>query len=363
MFMKYHCGMLERSYTVLGMMSGTSCDGLDMALTRIFCEHGKWHFEILAAETIPYQTNQQSILKSLTEVSAAELMKLHAEWGSYFGGCAREFMNQHSKQAVDFIASHGHTVFHQPDRHWTFQMGSGAALAVAAQCPVVCDFRTTDVSYGGQGAPLVPIGDRLFFPDYDFCLNLGGFANISYELNKERLAFDVCPLNLPLNKLATRLDVEFDEDGRFARQGVVNEELLKRLNALAYYQVSPPKSLGIEWLNSQFYSIVKEYNIPVVDLLATVTEHCAMQISKCVAGWSGKVLVTGGGAFNQFLLERVKFHASNMEWVVPSADLVNFKEALIFALLGVLRWELQINALDTVTGASQSSTGGAVYYY
>jgi anhydro-N-acetylmuramic acid kinase len=332
-------------------------------LTRIFFEDGQWRFTILASETVEYTQQEKNVLRSLIDLSAMDLIRMNSEWGKYFGERALAFMEQNREFKLDFIASHGHTVYHQPQQGWTFQMGSGAAIAVAAQCPVVCDFRSTDVAYGGQGAPLVPIGDRLFFSEYDFCLNLGGFANISYELNKERLAFDICPLNLPLNKLASRLDLEFDKDGEMARQGTVHAELLHRLNNIAYYHLTPPKSLGVEWLQSEFYAVLKEYNIPVVDLLATITEHCAIQISKCVEGWLGKVLVTGGGAFNHFLLERVRFYAPSMEWIVPSRDLVNFKEALIFALLGVLRWELRTNALDTVTGARQSSTGGAIYFY
>ena len=355
--------MSERFYTVLGMMSGTSCDGLDLALVRIGRVEGKWVFEWLATDTIEYTHVQRDELRSIRDVSSIELLKSHYDWGSYMGEQAKSFLKSHSSIPVDFIASHGHTVFHQPQSGWTFQMGAGSAIAAMAQLPVVCDFRSTDVCYGGQGAPLVPIGDQILFNEYDFCLNLGGFANISYELNKQRLAFDICPLYIVLNQLAQRLGQPFDSNGDWARKGEVNAPLLASLNRLEYYLDSPPKSLGAEWYHEQFLSVLRGCQIPVVDMLATVTEHCAEQIALAMAGWSGKVLVTGGGAWNGFLLERVKSHAPLMDCQVPDAGLVNFKEALIFALLGVLRWELKVNALSSVTGASVNSTGGCIYYY
>jgi len=355
--------MSERVYTVLGMMSGTSCDGLDLALVQLSRREGNWSFEIMGAETIEYSPSQRDELNRIRDLSAAELLRAHYHWGKFMGEMSRQFLKRHPLTAVDFIASHGHTVFHQPQQGWTFQMGCGSAIAAAAQLPVVCDFRSTDVCYGGQGAPLVPIGDQLLFEQYDFCLNLGGFANISYELNKQRLAFDICPLNIVLNQLANRLDAPFDRDGEWARKGEVHAELLSHLNGLHYYRESPPKSLGAEWYNEHFLGVMRLYNIPVVDLLATATEHCAQQIVLAMSGWSGKVLVTGGGAWNGYLLERLKTHAPTMDWQVPEARLVNFKEALIFALLGVLRWELNVNSLGSVTGASVNSTGGCVYYY
>ncbi len=355
--------MSNSTYTVLGLMSGTSCDGLDMVLTRIFHSDKGWEYEWIDAYTVPYEKEQQLFLKNIKQLGAEDLLKAHFEWGAYFGECAKKFLTKHPGTRVDFIASHGHTVYHQPNHGWTFQMGAASSLAVSAQCPVVADFRTTDVANGGQGAPLVPIGDRLFFAEFDFCLNLGGFANISYELNNERFAFDICPLNLPMNLLATRLGVDFDANGDFAKQGSVNIELLSQLNALEYYQMTPPKSLGAEWYEKDYINVLKQHTIPVVDILSTVVEHAALQIAKCTVGWSGKVLVTGGGAWNEFLLSRIREHAPQMEWVIPDADLVNFKEALIFALLGVLRWEQKANALASVTGANLNSIGGGVYYF
>jgi anhydro-N-acetylmuramic acid kinase len=360
---KYHCGMMGRDYHVIGLMSGTSCDGLDLAYCRIKWEGMHWSYEIIEAETLTYSEGQKKVLHDLTQMSAVSLIAEDRRWGTWMGEQVAFWIKNHPQSQVDFIASHGHTVFHQPDNGFTFQMGSPAHLAVAAQLPVIGDFRSTDVAYGGQGAPLVPIGDQLLFGEYAFCLNLGGFANISYEIAGERLAFDICPLNLPLNLLANRLGMEWDANGEHARMGNCHPELLKELNAITYYQEPPPKSLGKEWMEETYIPILKKYAIPVIDLMATVTEHAAIQIAQCVLGWTGSVLVTGGGAYHLFLLERLRHHAPHMEWVVPESKLVNFKEALIFALLGVLRWEMQVNALSSVTGAARSSTGGGVFYY
>ncbi len=360
---KYHCAMMARDYHVIGLMSGTSCDGLDLAYCHFRWMGDHWAFEILEAETIKYSEGQRKELQDLDQLPAMQLIATDRNWGTWMGEQVALWMKEHRECKVDFIASHGHTVFHQPQLGYTYQMGSPANLAVAAQLPVLGDFRSTDVAYGGQGAPLVPIGDALLFKDYAFCLNLGGFANISYEINGERLAFDVCPLNLPLNVLANRLGFQFDEDGKNARLGQINIELLNALNALPFYQEPPPKSLGREWLESEFIPILKQYAIPVVDMMATVVEHEAEQIAKVVKGWTGTVLVTGGGAYHGLLLDRLNVMAPDMDWVVPDSKLVNFKEALIFAFLGVLRWEMQVNALHSVTGAERSSTGGGLYYY
>jgi anhydro-N-acetylmuramic acid kinase len=355
--------MLGREYHVIGLMSGTSCDGLDLAYCRFHWLGNRWDFEILDAETIVYSEGQRKELQELDQLPAMKLIAADRHWGSWMGEQVAIWMKDHPNCPVDFVASHGHTVFHQPQMGFTYQLGSPANLAVAAQLPVLGDFRSTDVAYGGQGAPLVPIGDALLFKEFAFCLNLGGFANISYEINEERLAFDVCPLNLPLNILANRLGFDWDEDGKNARLGTVNTDLLTALNALSYYNEPPPKSLGREWLDAEFIPILKQFAIPVVDMLATVVEHEAMQIAKVVNGWTGAVLVTGGGAYHGLLMERLKAMAPDVEWHIPESKLIQFKEALIFAFLGVLRWELQANALHSVTGAARSSTGGGLFYY
>lgn len=355
--------MLGRDYHVIGLMSGTSCDGLDLAYCRFRWVQDHWDFQIISAETIAYSEGQRKELQELDEQSAPKLIALDRSWGTWMGEQVAWWCKKNPTAQVDFVASHGHTVFHQPHLGFTYQLGSPANLAVAAQLPVIGDFRSTDVAYGGQGAPLVPIGDALLFQQFAFCLNLGGIANISYEINGERLAFDICPLNLPLNLLSQRLGSLYDAGGEQARLGTVNSELLAALNALSYYQDPPPKSLGKEWLESVFIPILKQYAIPVVDMMATVVEHEAMQIAAVVNGWTGAILVTGGGTYHGLLIERLKALAPDMQWHIPDDDLIQFKEALIFAFLGVLRWEMQVNALPSVTGAEKASTGGGVYYY
>lgn len=354
--------MNKRDYVVLGLMSGTSCDGLDMMLCRIFFDH-QWNYEILEFETSPYDSNEVDALKNITNLNAVELMQAHAHWGNVFGEKAKSFLNRFPNVSVDFVSSHGHTVFHQPHNGFTFQMGLGANIAVATRLPVVCDFRTTDVAWGGQGAPLVPIGDALFFGQYDFCINLGGFVNISYAINKERYAFDVCPLNIVLNEFARQLGGAYDEGGNWARSAQVHDVCLQALNALDYYQQPPPKSLGVEWVKENIYPIIERYQLSPNDAMATITEHAAIQLSNALNGWVGQSLLTGGGVFNAYFIDRLKAHTSDMELVIPENKLVHGKEALIFALLGVLRWENNYNALRSVTGAASSSTGGAIYCY
>ena len=354
--------MNKRDYVVLGLMSGTSCDGLDLMLCRIFFDH-QWKYEILAFETSSYHSDEVDALKNVTHLTAADLMRAHAHWGNVFGQKAKTFLGRFPNVSVDFIASHGHTVFHQPHAGFTFQMGLGANIAVATQLPVVCDFRSTDVAWGGQGAPLVPIGDALFFGQYDFCINLGGFVNISYAINKERYAFDVCPLNIVLNQFARQLGGEYDDGGNWARAAQIHHDCLRALNALDYYQQPPPKSLGVEWVRDNIYPIIDHFQLSANNAMATVTEHAAIQLANALKGWVGHALLTGGGVLNTYYIERVNAHLNGMKLVIPEEKLIHGKEALIFALLGVLRWENNFNALQSVTGAKNSSTGGAIYYY
>lgn len=355
--------MTKRDYHVLGLMSGTSCDGLDLAYCRFRWLSNHWVFDIIDAKTIGYSDEQRKELQDLSESPAMKLIEADRRWGTWMGEQVAAWAKEHPDCPIDFVASHGHTVFHQPQLGFSFQIGLPANLAVAAQLPVIGDFRSTDIAYGGQGAPLVPVGDAMLFFEYAFCLNLGGFANISYEINGERLAFDVCPLNLPLNLLANRLGFEFDENGRNARLGQVNQDLLSKLNDLSYYQEPPPKSLGKEWLEAEFIPVLKLFPIPVVDMLATVVEHAAIQIARIVNGWRGTVLVTGGGAYHGLLIERLRAMSGDIDWVIPDDKLIQFKEAMVFAFLGVLRWEMQVNALHSSTGAMRSSTGGGLFYY
>ena len=247
-------------------------------------------------------------------------------------------------------------------RESPFRSGRVPAIAAETGLPVICDFRSLDVAFGGQGAPLVPAGDRHLFPEYDYCLNLGGIANISCEENGERFAFDICPANMVLNNIASHLNIPYDPFGSLARRGKINRKLFRELGRLDYYQRRPPKSLGKEWVMSDFLPLLEQAHISYEDKLRTVTEHIAHQISVILKpDPEKKMLVTGGGAFNIFLVEKIR-EKCRTEIVVPGDDIVNFKEALVFAFLGVLRWWNEVNCLKSCTGASQDTCGGAVYH-
>lgn len=340
------------------MMSGTSLDGLDIALCT-FRNNGSWEFTIDAAATIPYSVEWLDRLRRLPSLQGEEFLAEHVAFGTFLGEEAKRFLDASGYRA-DFIASHGHTVFHQPHRGFTFQAGAGPALATAAGLPVVYDFRSADVALGGQGAPLVPVGDRLLFPAYDYCLNLGGIANISFEEKGMRKAFDVCPCNLVLNELAVRAGMPYDDQGRLAASGRVDTELLARLEALPYYEVSGPRSLGREDIERDFLPLLHAA-LPLADVMATCVEHIAQRISAAVdVQVSGKkMLVTGGGAWNTALVKRIA-EKSGAHVDTAGADLIDFKEALVFAFLGVLRWQGSINVLQSVTGASRDHCAGSI---
>ncbi|WP_303918452.1 anhydro-N-acetylmuramic acid kinase [Draconibacterium sediminis] len=342
----------------IGMMSGTSVDGLDIAAVEFTEHNNKWTFKLQEAETISYTPEWKKRLETAHTLSGTELTKLNAEYGIFLGEQANKFINK-TKFAADLIASHGHTVFHQPENGFTLQIGSGAHLATKSNCLTICDFRTGDVVLGGQGAPLVPIGDSLLFSEYDYCLNLGGFANISYDAKGVRLAFDNCPVNIVLNPLAEEFGLPYDKSGDLGRKGKVDETLLKKLNALSYYHQKPPKSLGREWIEADFLPILNETNLNTQDKMRTIYEHIAVQITKDLSD-KGKMLVTGGGAFNSFLIERMQA-LTTTKIILPEPDLINYKEAIVFAFMGVLRLREQVNCLASVTGARKDSCGGVIF--
>jgi anhydro-N-acetylmuramic acid kinase len=309
--------------------------------------------------SIKLNARKRFLILHAEKTSGVELQHFHSSYGKYLGECVNVFLQKHGLEKPEFIASHGHTIFHQPQIGYTFQAGSGAALREVCGIPVVCDFRTLDVALGGQGAPLVPIGDALLFKNYDYCLNLGGFANISFDAEGKRIAYDICAVNYVLNRLAMRLNKPYDENGIFAASGKLIPELFEKLNALPYFQKPPPKSIGREWVEETIFPLMKQSE-KTEDLLRTFTEHVAEQISTAVPV-NGKMLVTGGGAHNAFLISLLK-QKSKVEIILPEAETIGFKEALIFGFLGVLRWENRINTLRSVTGARQDSSGGTIYY-
>lgn len=351
------------SYNVIGVMSGTSLDGLDIAYCSFSLDNNKqWTYKINDAVTIDYTEELTIQLKNAIQLSGLELMLLHNELGNFIGHSINNFIenNNINRTTVDAVSSHGHTIFHQPQKQLTTQIGNGANIASVTKLPVICDFRTTDVALGGQGAPLVPIGDQLLFSEFDYCINLGGIANVSYQENQQRIAFDICPVNIVMNSLALELGLPYDKDGKLAKSGTINTDLLKQLNQLDFYKINPPKSLGIEEITKNCFPILNGSTIPTVDKLTTFVEHIAIQISNTITTGNKKILFTGGGTLNSFLMERIKFNTKN-QIIIPSSQLIDFKEALIFAFLGILRIRNEVNCVKSVTGATQNSVGGCIY--
>lgn len=358
------------SYTLLGAMSGTSLDGLDLACCHFnLGSDGKWAYTILAAETIPYDEAWHQRLSGLMQTDALTFVKTDRALGKWMGEQVRSFMDRQHVQP-QAVASHGHTVFHQPEEGLTVQIGQGFSMMVASGIPVINDFRSLDVALGGHGAPLVPLGDALLFSDYAYCLNLGGIANISATKEGSRIAYDICPANGVLNYLARRLGQAYDPDGSIAAGGQLLPGLLHHLNALPYYAQQPPKSLGYEWVEAEALPLIASTEAPVADLLYTVCEHIAQQIALSVSrlrspGVSAReqLLATGGGAFNRHLMNRIDQHLApfGVEVILPDAQTISFKEALIFAFLGALRLRGEPNCLQSVTGAASDSSGGVIY--
>lgn len=342
-------------------MSGTSLDGLDICLSEFRFEKSQWNFNIKKAAIVPYNAQFKKKLSDAMFVSGKELVKLDADFGKWMGERVNEFLVD-LPFVVDIIGSHGHTVFHEPQSGYTTQIGSGAHIAAVTGIPCVCNFRLGDVARGGQGAPLVPVGDDLLFPEYNYCLNLGGVSNISYNDSNNRVAFDICPCNMALNHLSSIMGSEFDNSGSFGRMGSVDSDLLVALNSLSYYSKTGSKSLGREWFLSELLPLINHNSNSTENKLRTVYEHIAHQISSVLSNVPvEKVLVTGGGAKNGFLIELLESKCRN-QIVIPSLELVDFKEALIFGLLAVLYRSKVPSCLATVTGAKADSIGGSMFY-
>ncbi len=335
-------------------------DGVDLACCDFFNKTEQWEFEILAAETIPYPAPLKESLKDACNWSNSDITALDIELATYYAGLLNTFHSTH-RLKPKLIGSHGHTILHEPDRGITFQAGNGRTMAQITGITVVSDFRSGDVAQGGQGAPLVPVGDKLLFGAYASCLNLGGFANISYEnSNARRIAYDLCPANMALNWIAALLGEEFDEGGAIAKSGRINPVLLQSLNDLEYYSAPPPKSLGREWFLTKFQPILEQAVVSISDLMATVVEHIALQVSKGINhAHIDSVLVTGGGVLNQILMERINYH-SFANITAPEMLVIQYKEALVFAFLGLLRSLNEINCLASVTGGKCDLSAGMI---
>jgi len=339
-------------------MSGSSLDGVDLTRCVFRLEAECWHFEILDARTVQYPPELRARLLAVMDGSALELVRLHRDLGRFIGTACADLLNG---RRVDLIASHGHTIFHKPEEGLTTQIASGASIAAITGTTTVCDFRTKDVAMGGQGAPLVPLGEKLLFPGYDAFVNLGGISNVTVQRGQSVTGYDIGPCNMALNLLTEEIGEPFDDGGSIAASGKLIPALLDQLNALAFYQLTPPRSLGREWFDAHMRPLLQDPTHHLPDRVRTLAEHIAHWIAlELDRNKATRALITGGGAHNRFLIERVRA-LTKAKVELPDRTIIDFKEALIFALLGVLRMRGETTALASVTGASSDTIGGAVY--
>lgn len=350
----------KERYNVIGLMSGTSLDGLDIAFCKFRKTKGGWIHAIEKTRTIKYTKAWLDKLSRAHTLSGADLMALDAAYGELLGTVCAEFIAENNL-SVDFIASHGHTIFHQPEHKFTFQLGNGHAIYAVSKIPVVYDFRTLDVALGGQGAPLVPIGDKLLFSTYDVCLNLGGIANLSADVKGKRTAYDICFMNMGLNYLAGKAGKSFDRNGNWAREGSIDTTLARKLSGVYEGLRTSRPSLGREMFEKRILPLLDNKKIPLKDRLCTFTESSAHEVASAILSLKNRpdVLCTGGGSFNSFFISRLlHICGDNAELIIPDEAVVKFKEALVFAFLGLLRVRGEVNSLRSVTGASRSSSSG-----
>lgn len=352
--------MKKSSYKVLGIMSGTSLDGIDMAVVH-FEKKDIWKFKIEIAETIPYPLIWKRQLSMALQMNDRDLSLFNEEYTRFLASKISEFIKINLITDLDAICSHGHTIRHEPENNYTFQIGNLPLLADLLQQNIICDFRVQDVKLGGQGAPLVPIGDKLLFSEFKYCINLGGFANISTESDSGRIAYDICPVNTVLNFYSEKMGYPYDENGQIASSGRFIPRLYDELEKMKFYTSSPPKSLGMEWVNAEIFPLLEQYEEDVPSILNTFCQHVASQITANLDNLvNSEVLLTGGGAYNSFLIQQIKNRTQN-EIVIPGDQIVNFKEALIFGFLGVLKMRSEINVLSSVTGAERDHISGVIY--
>ena len=347
---------------LIGIMSGTSLDGIDMVCVDFDFSEDQLKWDIIATSFFEYDNEWRYKLTHAHLLSATDLLSLDVAFGQYLGHKSNAFIQEQNLSEIDAIASHGHTIFHQPHKKFTLQIGHGAHIQAITNLKVISDFRSQDVALGGQGAPLVPIGDELLFSEYNACVNLGGFANISFnDSTGKRIAFDICPVNFVLNSLCREIGLDYDFNGEIAAKASVDSNLLKELNSLSFYQETAPKSLGREWVENYMDSILNNTSILIESKIATFTEHVAYQITKVLnKNQLNPVLFSGGGAKNLTLISRLK-NQTTSEIIMANNQITDYKEALIFALLGALKLRGEINILSSVTGASRDSSGGIIY--
>ena len=348
------------NFYVIGVMSGTSLDGVDIVYVK-FTKDETWSFEIISSKTYKYEKSVAELLIDLSKKSIDLIKEIDIEYSYELAKIINQFISQFSIKKIDFISSHGHTAIHNPSNSITYQIGNLPILSKIINQDVICDFRVQDVELGGQGAPLVPVGEKYLFKEYDSFINLGGFANISKHAGDNLIAYDICPVNILLNYFSRKIGKEYDDKGLIASSGKFIFSLYQELSNLEYYKLDPPKSLGIEWINEKVIPIIIKYvDNPVEDILNTLSNHIANQISDNLYGVK-KVLVTGGGAYNDYLIEIIE-SKTNCKIIIPPNDIIEFKEALIFAFLGVLRNQNINNCYSSVTGASKNHCSGKIFF-
>lgn len=344
---------MKNEYLVVGGMAGSSMDGLDLAMAVFLYEDQNWRFKIKKCQTFEYPEGLFRKLQHAPKTDLTEKKELDAAFGSWVAHQARSFLGP---DTVDLMAIHGHTVEHNPEKGVSWQLGSGKRIAQETGILTITEFRTEDVLLGGQGAPLVPLGDFLLFNEYDACLNLGGIANVS--IKESRLAGDVCPCNQVLNYYASQLGHEYDESGNMAREGHLHHGFLAKLNTFSYFKSPFPKSLPNQFLDE---ALLK--SISPLDGLRSYTEFISEQIAKALnpINKKCKLLITGGGAFNTFLIELLEERLPNWDIQVPDETTISYKEAVIFGFLGLKKYLGEINVLCSVTGALHDTSSGVIH--
>jgi len=351
---------MKDTYNVIGVMSGTSLDGIDLCFTSFSKKNRDWKFSIHCCQTIKYDKKWVETLSLAHKFSVLEINEINKKYTSYLGDIILEFISNNNLNDIDLISSHGHTIFHQPFNNYTFQLGNLSTLRDITKITVVCDFRVQDVKYGGQGAPLVPIGDLYLFDSYSHCINLGGFSNISVKKKSQIIAYDICAVNIVLNHYSSKVGLDFDIDGQLSSSGVINYDLLSDLNSIYYYDLDYPKSLGVEWVEKNLFPLINSFEISTQDIMRTYVEHISVQISKNINDKKANILLTGGGAKNKFLISKLKERIDS-KFQLESNEIIDFKEALIFGFLGVLKLRNENNCLKSVTGAYKDHSSGVIF--
>lgn len=353
--------MLKQNYNVIGVMSGTSLDGVDLAHIYFTLDSKGWQFEIIETETVAYSASWFNKLKNAVQFSDSELIQLNQDYTQLLAAIINAFIQKNKIENLDAVCSHGHTILHQPQNGFTLQIGNLPEIATLINQKVVCDFRVQDVQLGGQGAPLVPIGDQILFSEYDYCLNLGGFSNVSFAENNSRIAFDISPVNTVLNFYANQLGFDYDDKGAISKSGNFSPTLFDELNNIPFFKLKYPKSLGFEFVKETVLPLIESHPIARLDKMHTFTVHVAFQIANALSKKNGKLLITGGGAYNDFLISEIQKHLPKTKIVIPDKKILEYKEALIFALLGVLKLRGEINVLSSVTGAEKNHSSGIIF--